>query len=318
MNKKMKKLLLTLVALVGVYTLSAQSLTETYNAGVQAYQAKNYAEALPSFETVIAEGMLSESADEQNLAATAKTLVPNCYFRLAQAELQAKNYEVAIEKANRALDLAILYDVTKTETNAKKLLGMIYQVQGGEAYNAGDYANAAEIFAKGYEADPRNAQMANWLGTCYCELGNFTQGLEILNKVASNPNPKYAEQAAEAKNLVKIYTNNMVAGFQQNNDFDGMLAVAEQMLSVDPQNAVALKIRVQAYDGKKNYDKVIELAEGAALYQAEAEDASYLYYLLGVAYNAKEMKPQAIAALQNVTAGDSVQAAQAAIAELSK
>jgi tetratricopeptide (TPR) repeat protein len=115
-----------------------------------------------------------------------------------------------------------------------------------------------------------------------------------------------------------MYTNNMVAGFQQSNDFDGMLAVAEQMLSVDPQNPTALKIRVQAYDGKKNYDQVIALAEEAAMYQVEAEDSSYLYYLLGVAYNAKEMKPQAIAALQNVTVGGSVEAAKAAIAELSK
>ena len=314
----MKKLFLTLVALVGVYTLSAQTLTETYNAGATAYSAKNYAEALPALETVIADGMLSEDTAEQNLAATAKTLVPNCYFRLAMADLQAKNYEAALEKANRSLDLAILYDVTKTENNAKRLIGMIYQQQGGEAYNAGDYAAAAEIFAKGYEADPRNAQMANWLGSCYCELGDYTQGLAILNKVATNPNPKYAEQAAEAKGYVTMYTNNMVAGFQQSNDFDGMLAVAEQMLSVDPQNPTALKIRVQAYDGKKNYDQVIALAEEAAMYQVEAEDSSYLYYLLGVAYNAKEMKPQAIAALQNVTVGGSVEAAQAAIAELSK
>lgn len=314
----MKKLLLTLVALVGVYTLSAQTLTETYNAGVTAYQAKDYATALPALETVVADGQLSESADEQQLAATAKTLVPNCYFRLAMAELQAKNYEAALEKANRSLDLAILYDVTKTENNAKRLIGMIYQQQGGEAYNAGDYATAAEIFAKGYESDPRNAQMANWLGSCYCELGNYTQGLAILNKVAANPNPKYAEQAAEAKEFVKRYTNNMVAGFQQNGDFDGMLAVAEQMLTADPQNAAALKLRVQAYDGKKDYTKVIELAEEAAMYQTDLEDSSYLYYLLGVAYNAKEMKPQAIAALQNVTAGASVEAAKAAIAELSK
>lgn len=314
----MKKLLLTLVALVGVYTLSAQTLTETYNAGVTAYQAKDYATALPALETVVADGQLSESADEQQLAATAKTLVPNCYFRLAMAELQAKNYEAALEKANRSLDLAILYDVTKTENNAKRLIGMIYQQQGGEAYNAGDYATAAEIFAKGYESDPRNAQMANWLGSCYCELGNYTQGLAILNKEAANPNPKYAEQAAEAKEFVKRYTNNMVAGFQQNGDFDGMLTVAEQMLTADPQNAAALKLRVQAYDGKKDYTKVIELAEEAAMYQTDVEDSSYLYYLLGVAYNAKEMKPQAIAALQNVTAGASVEAAKAAIAELSK
>ena len=129
---------------------------------------------------------------------------------------------------------------------------------------------------------------------------------------------RMTEQAAEAQNLVKLYTNNMVAGFQQNGDFDGMIAAAEQMLASEPENAVALKIRVQAYEGKKDLNKVIELAEAAALAQTDAEDASFLYYLLGSAYNAKEMKPQAIAALQKVTAGPSMEAAQAALAELTK
>ncbi len=308
----MKKLFLSFVAVMALCTLSAQSVSELCSKGIEAHNAKDYATAAAAFEQAIE---LSEGSDEANVA---KQNLPNCYFRLSMPELTAKNYEKALEYANKALELSLVYDVPKTEANAKRMLGMIYQAQGGEAFNAKDYAAAAEVFAKGYEADPRNAQMANWLGTCYCELGQYTQGLEILNKVAANKNPKYAEQAAEAKNLVSMYTNNMVAGFQQKGDFDGMLAVAEQMLASNPENPTALKIRVQAYDGKKDLAKVIELAEAAALVQTDAEDSSYLYYLLGSAYNAKEMKAQAIAALQNVTAGATLEAAKATIAELSK
>lgn len=308
----MKKLFVSFVAVMAAFTLSAQSVSEMCSKGIEAHNAKDYATAAAAFEQAIE---LSEGGDEANVA---KQNLPNCYFRLSMPELKAKNYEKALEYANQALELSMLYDVPKTEANAKRMLGMIYQAQGGEAFNAKDYATAAEVFAKGYEADPRNAQMANWLGTCYCELGQYAEGLAVLNKVAGNKNPKYAEQAAEAQNLVKLYTNNMVAGFQQNGDFDGMIAAAEQMLASEPENAVALKIRVQAYEGKKDYAKVIELAEAAALLQTDVEDASYLYYLLGSAYNAKEMKPQAIAALQQVTAGPSVEAAKAAIAELSK
>lgn len=314
----MKRFFMLMVAMFAVCTISAQSLTDVFNQGVTALQAKDYATAATAFEQVIAQGMDSDNQDDVNLAATAKQQVPNCYFRMGLAELKGKNYEAAIAKADRALELSQLYDVPKVEANAKRLQGMIYQAQGGEAFNAKDYATAAEVFAKGYEADPKNAQMANWLGTCYCELGDYTKGLAILNKVASNPNPKYAEQAGEAKGLVTLYTNNMVAGFQQSGDFDGMIAIAEKMLEMDAQNAVALKIRVQAYDGKKDYAKVIELAEEAALLQTDEEDASYLYYLLGSAYNAKEMKAQAIQALKQVTAGPSVEAAKSAIAELSK
>lgn len=314
----MKRLFLSIVALMAVCTLSAQNLTEVFNQGVAAIQAKDYASALTAFEQVINEGELSEDSQVLSCVATAKQQLPNCYFRLGLADLKAKHYDASLEKATKALDLAVLYGNAKAETNAAKLQGMIYQAQGGEAFNNKDYAAAAAVFEKGVAADPRNYQMANWLGTCYCEMGNYAQGLEVLNKTAGNRNPKYAEQAAEAKNLVTMYTNNMVAGYQQSGDFDGMLAAAEQMLANNPMNGAALKIRVQAYDGKKEYAKVIELAEEAALGQADAEDASYIYYLLGSAYNAKEMKAEAIAALQKVTAGATLEAAQATIAELSK
>ena len=39
---------------------------------------------------------------------------------------------------------------------------------------------------------------------------------------------------------------------------------------------------------------------------------------LGAAYNAKEMKPQAIEAFRKVTAGPAVESAKAALAELTK
>ena len=41
-----------------------------------------------------------------------------------------------------------------------------------------------------------------------------------------------------------------------------------------------------------------------------------MYFTLGAAYNAKEMKPQAIAAFQKVTAGPALQSAKAALAGL--
>ena len=53
-------------------------------------------------------------------------------------------------------------------------------------------------------------------------------------------------------------------------------------------------MRLQAYSGKKDYDKVIELGQAAAEAQVDEEDKSLMYYLLGAAYNAKEMKPQAM------------------------
>lgn len=105
---------------------------------------------------------------------------------------------------------------------------------------------------------------------------------------------------------------------QAANDFDGIIKMADEMLEKNPASALALSVRLQAYNGKKDYAKVIELGEAAAEAQTTPEDKSQMYYLLGAAYNAKEMKPQAIAAFKQVTAGPNAENAKIAIAELSK
>ena len=101
---------------------------------------------------------------------------------------------------------------------------------------------------------------------------------------------------------------------QQANDFDGIIAMAATIAD----QALAQRVLVQAYFAKKDYDKVIELAEAIAALQVEEADKSDVYYSLGMAHNAKEQKAEAIAALKKVTAGNAAAAAKAAVAELSK
>ena len=114
---------------------------------------------------------------------------------------------------------------------------------------------------------------------------------------------------------MSLYTNNEVAKLQMANDYDGIIAMAEQL----DNEALAKKIALQAYLGKKDYNKVIELAEAAAAVQPNDEERSDVYYLLGMAYNAKGNAPEkTIEAMKKVTAGDKVAVAQKAIADLSQ
>ena len=118
--------------------------------------------------------------------------------------------------------------------------------------------------------------------------------------------------------MIALYTNNKVATLQAANDFDGIIAMADALLAKNAENALAQKVRLQAYASKKDYNKVIELGEAAAKVQTDPEDVSLMYLTLGAAYNAKEMKPQAIEAFRKVTAGPAVESAKAALAELTK
>lgn len=319
----MKKLFVSVIALLAAVSLSAQDLTATYNEAAAAYGAKNFAAATTGFEKVIDEGI--DDPDAASMVATAKTTLPKCYFMLGGTALRTKNYDEALKNFEKSAELAELYGDMNQMAKSNGWVAKIYQIQGGDAFNSKDYATAAAIFQKGYNADPDNTGMALNLAMSYCEMfmasGNmedYEKGMDIYEAIAAKTHPKYADDVAKAKEMMTLYTNNMVAKLQAANDFDGIIAAADKMLETNPENALALNVRLQAYANKKDYAKVIELGEAAAAAQTDEADKSLMYYLLGAAYNAKEMKPQAIAAFKQVTAGPAAENAKAALTELTK
>ncbi len=315
----MKKLILTLFAATAVFVTSAQEdITTIYNAGAAAYGEKKFDVAAESFDKVIEMGMDDDSA--ASMVATSKTYLPKCYYQIGGRAMQGGNYDSALENFTKAAEYAELYDDMKTQTNANSWIAKLYQKQGGDAFNAKDYQTAKDIFAIGYKSDPRNTEMANWLGICYCETDEFETGMEIFHKVVEMgaSNPKYASDAEDAKKNMGIYTNNRVAAFQADGNQDGVIAMAEWILSTDPTNALAEKIRLQAYYDKKDHASVTSGAEAAAAAQVDEAERSNIYFILGASYNDRNMKDQAIAAFKKVTDGPNAAVAASTAAELAK
>ena len=313
---KMKKIFVSAVALMAALSLSAQDVTTLYNEAGAAFNAKDYAGAAAKFEQVIELGGDNEEVATQ--VTTAKSTLPKCYYYLGGAAIRTKNYDEALKNFSKSAELAEHYGDMSQAAKSNGWVAKIYQLQGGEAFNNKDYVTAAGIFEKGYKADPDNTAMALNLAMSYCEMGEYEKGMDIYEAIASKTHPKYAEDVAKAKEMMALYTNNKVAEMQTAGDFDGIIKLADAQLEKNPESALFQNVRLQAYANKKDYDKVIELAQAAADAQTEEEDKSLMYYLLGAAYNAKEMKAQAISAFQKVTAGPAAENAKAALAELQK
>ena len=319
-------------ALLAVAAASAQSeVIAKFNEGAKAIQAKNYPAAITLFETVIDKGMDSEDSKVLNCVATAKKYLPVCYQGVGLSAASQKNYAKAIEYLQKAADTAELYGNSTAKQKANMILAKVYQVQGGEAFNAKDFAAAAAVFEKGYAANPRNTDMALNLATSYCELGKFDEGMAIYEKICKMPAEKYAAAIAKAQELKTLYTNNKVASLQQAGDFDGVIAMAEKLAAASP--ALAERIRIEAYSGKKDYAKVISLGETAAAAQVDEVDKALVYLLVAAAYNAQynaggnkdvALREKAVNTLQKVTsisdirAKSSIEAAKAALADLEK
>ena len=166
----MKKLLVSVIALFGAVSLSAQDVTAIYNEAAAAFGAKNFTEAAAKFEQVIDQGMDNESA--ASMVATAKSTLPKCYFMLGGGALKTKNYDEALKNFEKSAELAELYGDMNQMAKSNGWVAKIYQIQGGDAFNNKDYATASEIFAKGYAADPDNTGMALNLAMSYCEMGH--------------------------------------------------------------------------------------------------------------------------------------------------
>lgn len=311
----MKRLFLSAAALLFSVSLFAQSeIVTTFNEAVTAAKAKNFTEAVDLFNKVIDEGIDSEDATVQGIVAKSKSLIPTCYQSMGTAAAAAGNYEEALANLQQAADMAELYDNARALTKAKQTIANVYQAQGADAFNSGDYATAIEVFSKGYEANPRNTDMALNLAESYFKSDRYQEGMAICADIEKLPEAKYAEAIAEARAKMSLYTNNEVAKMQMANDYDGIIAMAEQL----DNQALGKKIALQAYLGKKDYNTVIALAEEAAEIQPTEEDKSDVYYLLGMAYNSKNNPEKTIEVMKKVTAGDKVAIAQKAIADLSQ
>lgn len=311
----MKKLFTTVVALMCATTLFAQTdVVATFSQGLANAKAGNFAEAIGQFQEVIDAGWDIEEPDvnQQKAIAGSKKFVVTCYNKLGIAAYNEKNFEEAIANFTEAANLAELYEDVAAMNKNQAYVGQMYEAQGAEAFNSEDYATAIAVFSKGYEADPRNTTMALNLAESYFKSDMYQDGMSVCAKIMKLNADKFAEAIAAAQAKMDMYTNNEVAKLQMANDYDGIIAMAERL----DDAAMAAKITMQAYYGKKDFNKMIELASAALEAQVTDEGRSDINYLLGVAYNEKEMFEQAIATMKLVTAGNNVANAQAVITAL--
>ncbi len=308
----MKKLIMTVVALMGATALFAQTdVVATFQQATANAKASNYTEAIAQFEAVIEAGwdIMDPDANQLKAIQGSKKFIVTCYNKMGVAAVNAKEYETAIEHFTNAANYAELYEDAAAMNKNKSMIGQVYQVQGADAFNNEDYATSIEVFSKGYAADPRNTEMALNLAESYFRSDMYQEGMKICTKIAGMNAEKFAEAITEAKAKMDMYTNNEVAKLQMANDYDGIIAMAAELEDA----ALAAKITMQAYYGKKDFGKMVEYSAVALEAQTTDEGRSDINYLLGVAYNEMGQFDAAIAAMQKVTAGNNVANAAAVI-----
>jgi len=314
---KMKFLLSLFAATVLALNVSAQSVTEInekFNEAGAAMESGEFAKAVGLFTEVIQQGATIEGAEETVM--NAQKYLPMCLFRLGVGEARAKNYDEALKHLTQARDRAEMAGDVQIQRNATQMIGQLYFAMGADAYNNERYSEAVDIFAKGFEADPRNTAMALNLARSYDRLDSLGKAVDVYSSIIAleAQHDRYKEPAAEAKKELSqaVLVRAVTAGT------DGNLDEVVRLTDLIPADEAAALLRVQVATNKKNYQSVIEYAPEAAELQTDAEKKSEIYFYLGAAYQNLDNKAKAIEAFRKVTAGPNVSQAKNMITELQK
>lgn len=318
---RIKIVFATLVAIFAVSIVGAQTLDEVhakYNEAAELVGAGKVAEAIPLLNQVVEMGVKA-GPDAMETVTNAQKLLPKCHFRVGLGYAKAGKYAEAIAEMTKAAELGELHGDIPTMNNAKKVISTSYTAMATDAFNAKDYAKAAEIFAKGYAANPKDTALGLNLAMSYCEMGD-AKGYDIYKDIIAleATHSKYAEAAKTAKEKFAYYKMLEAAKAAEAKNADAVYALVDEILAVDPTNATAGMMALQTATNVKNFDKVIEMGEKVAASQTTPELKSDAYFLVGAAYQNKENKAEAIKTYQKVTAGGNVATAKAQIAALSK
>lgn len=305
----------------GVYAQDLNTVAANYEKAAEALQAKDYPGAIALFESVINDGLnIGDEAVEY--VKNSQKYLPTAYFMLGGGKVKG-NLDEALANFEKAAELAELYGDVSTLGKAKTWIGRAYTMKGAEAFNNKDYATAAEIFAKGYAADPNNADLGLNLAKSYAEMGienpeYMSKAMEVYDNIIGLTHSKFADAVAKAKADKGYYQTINITKAVSDKNYDQAYAMIDQILATDPDNAAVNMILIQAATNQQNWGKVIANGEKAASLQDTDELKSDAYFLLGAAYQNTDNKAKAIEAYRKVTAGSKIDTAKAQIAALNK
>jgi tetratricopeptide (TPR) repeat protein len=312
------KFLFAAAALFVAASVSAQDINAKYAEAAEAVKARNFAVAIPLFEQVIAEGEGVEGTE--TIVAGAKQALPQAYFLTGGAAVQGGKHDEALAAFSKAAELAELYGNATILNNARTWIGRTVNAQGASAFNAKDYATAAAIFQKGYDANPNDTALGMNLAMSYSGLKDFAKSAPIYKNIIAlgASDSRFEADAAKARENWSLDVLEQASESAKAGDYQAAVDATTGLLEVIPTDAMASLTRLQAYNMLKNYARVVELGESAAAVQTTPETTSDVWYLVGAAYQNQQNLPKAIEAYRKVTAGENVNGARTQITELQK
>jgi len=198
-------LILVLAVFYSFFASAAQAYTSTdyYNAGLQLYNAQNYAQAVQYFSAAI-------QVDPNNAAALQGRA--NCYYAQGQYQQALDDYQ-RVQALSPNPQLASMIQALQAKVGTTSAAPPPQPgapppqpgtedsfAQGTALFQQRQYAQAIPFFQKAAQDNPQNANAYYYLGACQMQTGDMKDAavaLGISNKL--NPNASVGNYVAQIK-----------------------------------------------------------------------------------------------------------------------
>jgi tetratricopeptide (TPR) repeat protein len=300
--------------------LSSQTVEEAgvkYNEGAQFYQAKNYSDAVKSFEEAL--NMADKAGpDADGLKANIQTQLINAYMRNGLDYYKEKDMEKAISELDKSTVLAAQTGNKEMEAKTRGITSKIFAAKGNGLLKDEKPDDAKTAYEKALELDASNLDALYGLELVAKSKGDMESMMKYADMVVENgsSNPKAADAVANAKSAATVTLLNEAAKALQGKDSQNAIIYINDSFKYTPGDADAYFNLALAYYMSKDYDSSIEAANKAI--ELKEGDKSGIYFQLGQALEGKGDSAGACDAYQKVISGPNVEAAKYQITQVLK
>ena len=230
----------------------------------------------------IAQGQMKNYDAALNTLSLAKNKFPN-NSQVDEAIKNIKNETVAatFDKAaeyfnNKDYQNAIKEYEKVNPPTADSMIGIASAYQ-----NLNDNAKAIEYYQKAFQLNPKDSDIAYYIGVLYAEEDNLGAAEEFLKKsVTLNKNNQKASeyltsiiQQNNANNL------NEAIALYENEKYDESLKLLNKLLISDPMNSYAYYYKGMIFDAKNNQTEAVNSYKNVLKYN-NSEDMNIVNYLI--------------------------------------
>ena len=268
---------------------AAQEMKEAvdlYNGAATSFK-QNPQQAVADLQKSIAICEALNSEESGKLANSARKLLPDAYFYLAQDLYKKQKTKESFEAMETSKTSSEAIGDMKRANRATRTLSSLYFQQGRQMQLVKNYVEAIELCKKSLQQNDRVLDVWIVLAQCQDSLKRYDDMLQTLKDGMDAA--QRAANLARKTDMQVLATNHLKAEAikrQEAKDPKGAIAILTKALEFDAHDATIYQPLAVAYASLKEYEEVIKNVDLALECLRPGEDNTGLYFMKASAQQA--------------------------------